>query len=305
MNNSNQNQLLGSKENPYTFDDYQDLFTNPSLSWNGGWVKSNNIYTYYNTEGSGYTDYGTKASPYPNDVYSEMAGNNFWTGGWVDMDSDGIVYITANCICFDENDGDLGSINNPCIVELFEDMVYNHLWRGGWVNYGAGIQHYISNYDLILPGEGCGCGCGSSGGSGSGSGSGSDGGQGNNTPSDGSGSGSGNGDGEVHSVGSGSGIAATIDNGKCNLVITWSSGYTTREPYASISTDITISNWGLDNYEINDKQIYANWDGAYGIHLSGTFSLKYYPEGKASSIFYVLYYQIGLGDYTIPMQYHL
>ena len=122
---------IGSKENPYMYDQYCNIInpeTQSGETWNGGWV--------------------------------------IWT---VDCSKEKLVYVTKNEeIEEDTDEAELGSIDNPFSYTAYLEMYNYGTWIGGYVleDEDDDPVYYRSSEDTT----GCGSGSGSGTGSGSGSG---------------------------------------------------------------------------------------------------------------------------------------
>lgn len=278
---------LGCFRNPFDYAVYEEFLN--SEKWNGGWVKVGLGKSYFTEQNVEYTGHGSKQGPFPYSIYSEMTSNGFWTGGWVRDINNNLSYITKRGIQYDESAGELGSRNNPCPPSLMDDMIYNDLWMGGWIIYDDNTMYYMSDYDPFNDTSACGSGSGS-GSNGSGSGS--------SCESSG-GSGSGN---SAERLQSGCGVAATLLNGTWSLKISWSDGYMSRPPYATVSAQFE-ENFKSIFYEMVGSSLHATFSGHFGVRVSGTVNIKFHPDGIKNNADTTYSIQVGLGNYQIPSQY--
>lgn len=181
---ANNNEPKGSKWNPYSYDEYSDIYTSTNQTWYGGWVKSssNDHVAYFNMLGDPIPDpyvrdYGSLEHPFTlfqrQTIMNENPG--FWPGGWSES-NDGVKYYLTGAIFYDATnniDEPLGSASYPCPIEVYSNMCKNGIWNGGYVTYGGPDDIYFVDRGEIVNGNGAGCGCSSGNGTGSGSGSGS------------------------------------------------------------------------------------------------------------------------------------
>ena len=113
---------------------------------------------------------GSKERPYDYEDYYNMAnhsGSNSWTGGWVRWaDTLKLVYVTAQQdVERDNDDGTLGSEENPFSREAYNEMYAKKTWPGGFVSMVANEEPvYMDRNDR----EDSACGCGSGSGNGCG-----------------------------------------------------------------------------------------------------------------------------------------
>ena len=112
---------------------------------------------------------GSKGRPFSFDVYTLMCnsvGGSVWTGGWVRLKSNSeVIYITLRQgFERDNDDGVIGSAENPFSHEAYNEMNLKKIWPGGFVRIAYGVDpEYIDGNDGEESACGCGSGCGCGG----------------------------------------------------------------------------------------------------------------------------------------------
>lgn len=77
--------------------------------------------------------------------YLTMTQQGVWAGGWVILLSGTKAYITANHTIEQSNDnGPLGSFNNPFSETAYNEMMAAGTWPGGHVQHGDAVDYYHS-----------------------------------------------------------------------------------------------------------------------------------------------------------------
>ncbi len=301
MANDNNGYLKGSKWNPYSYDEYDEIYMSTNLIWYGGWVGSNNNVTYIDrsdpplqTSITGNT--GSLEHPFTlfqrQTIMNENPG--FWPGGWSES-SDGVKYYLTGAMFYDATnniDEPLGSASYPCPIEVYSNMCKNGIWNGGYVTYGGPDDIYFVDRGELVNGNGAGCGCSSGNGASSGSGSGS---------GQGSGSGSGEGLGEVVlEVTPGEAVIGQSTNMTVNLV--WD-----HVPRFNIHVKAETSPNVV--YFIERNSISIVWNGHSTVHCTGNLSYErlllasgnVQGEGEDEPIYYEGYVVTKIEHYSISI----
>lgn len=197
---------------------------------------------------------GSVNNPYTYNDYLMLWQGYNWNGGWVRYNNGKLVYITANGSVEQSNeDGVLGSEENPYSERAYDEMMCAGTWLGGNVRHGDDIVYHVSYEEM---------------------GSGSEIGSGNEM---GFGSGSGVGCGTSY-VQFGHEDIATAHDGKVRISLTWNSGYIGigQIPPSFLS----IHSHVLSPYEVISNDLYAQWDLDNDYHVIITGILKYKLKGK-------------------------
>lgn len=195
---------------------------------------------------------GSVNNPYTYNDYLMLWQGYNWNGGWVRYNNGKLVYITANGSVEQSNDdGVLGSEENPYSERAYDEMMCAGTWLGGNVRHGDDIVYHVSYEELL--------GSGSESGSGSGSEMGF-----------GSGSGVGCGASYVHF---GHEDIATAHDGKVRISLTWNSGYIgigqIPPSYLSIHAHVKSP------YTIVSENLSACWgSGSYDVRITGVLEYK-------------------------------
>ena len=224
-------------------------------------------------------DTKTKSNPYSEYEYQSMRDARTWGGGWV-RSSEATIYITSSGhVEQDRSAFTLGQEENPFSYEAYNEMNSCCKWDGGWVTTGqySCPIYYRSNNNAS--------GCGSKSGSRSGSDSGC------NTGTDGAG------DGKLIA---GSGIASRFANSNGHIVVSWTSGYTTRSPFSHPSVSAVIASNG-EEYSVTSQNLYCQWIGLYGIIVTGSFTYEYHPFGSSEKTTHSV--EITGGSFTVPTEF--
>jgi len=106
---------------------------------------------------------GSKGRPYDYEDYYRMvngSGSCSWTGGWVIwQDSLELVYITSQQVIEKDNDnGVLGSEDNPFSSVAYNEMHSIRTWPGGYVKDDAGVVSYVMKSVIVYGYSGSGSG---------------------------------------------------------------------------------------------------------------------------------------------------
>ncbi len=195
---------------------------------------------------------GSVNNPYTYNDYLMLWQGYNWNGGWVRYNNGKLVYITANGSVEQSNDdGVLGSEENPYSERAYDEMMCAGTWLGGNVRHGDDIVYHVSYEEQL--------GSGSESGSGSGSEMGF-----------GSGSGVGCGASYVHF---GHEDIATAHDGKVRISLTWNSGYIgigqIPPSYLSIHAHVKSP------YTIVSENLSACWgSGSYDVRITGVLEYK-------------------------------
>lgn len=258
----------GSRKNPYTWDEYRSrLFMN---NWQGGWVLSSGELSYHSCSQSIYTGTCAKSNPVPHDLYGEMQQNGIWTGGWVQVTNDTLMYYSSGGARYEST---LCSASNPCTMYIYNEMIYNETWEGGWIKETNGMLRYVQSFHFNLS-------------SGSGSGNGQ-------SSVIGCGSGSGCGSGCGCSFGYVETLGCSISAGKCqvgsfhmngvkiaNMTVVWTQGKTFGQNDLSVVTLSVKSN--NPNYNFSTNRIITLWENAYEVSIRGCLTFTH--DGKSTDI---------------------
>lgn len=188
---ANNNEQKGSKWNPYSDDEFSEIFYSTDRTWYGGWVGTSNSSTYIKGDGDFSSQIssslGSSEHPFTSDQRQTIMNENpgFWPGGWSES-LDGLKYYMDGVTFYDatNNFGEpLGAASYPCPIEVYSNMCKNGIWNGGYVTYDGPDDIYFVDRGELVNGNGAGCGCGAGNGtSGSGSGSGAGSGSGSEGP---------------------------------------------------------------------------------------------------------------------------
>lgn len=192
---------------------------------------------------------GSVNNPYTYNDYLMLWQGYNWNGGWVRYNNGKLVYITANGSVEQSNeDGVLGSEENPYSERAYDEMMCAGTWLGGNVRHGDDIVYHCSYEEM---------------------GSGSEIGSGNEM---GFGSGSGVGCGTSY-VQFGHEDIATAHDGKVRISLTWNSGYIgigqIPPSYLSIHAHVNSP------YTIVSENLSACWgSGSYDVRIMGVLEYK-------------------------------
>ena len=195
---------------------------------------------------------GSVNNPYTYNDYLMLWQGYNWNGGWVRYNNGKLVYITANGSVEQSNDdGVLGSEENPYSERAYDEMMCAGTWLGGNVRHGDDIVYHVSYEEQL--------GSGSESGSGSGSEMGF-----------GSGSGVGCGASYVHF---GHEVSITAIDGKVRMSLTWNSGYIGigQIPPSYLSMHAHVKS----PYTIVSENLSACWgSGSYDVRITGVLEYK-------------------------------
>lgn len=80
---------------------------------------------------------GSPGNPYTEGDYLALVQQGLWHGGWMLASNQGLVYITTDQSVEQHNDeGLLGSQENPFSRTAYNEMMLAETWPGGYVQFG-------------------------------------------------------------------------------------------------------------------------------------------------------------------------
>ena len=187
---------------------------------------------------------GSKDHPYMYFEYESMAQGHVWYGGWVILSDSKEVYITGGySIEQDNDDGILGSEENPFSETAYDEMMVDKTWPGGNVQFGDVIMYARSYAEQS---SACSWGSGSCPGNGTGCGS---------------------GDSYVQM---GVEDIITTLSGRITIKLFWNSGYTNKIPYSYLSIHVFLK----PPYIEVSNTLTATWEPNYKVRIGGEYQYK-------------------------------
>ena len=203
--------------------------------------------------------------PYMYEVYDSMLQQGIWHGGWVYIVESGNVYITAlYSIEQDNNNGIIGSQENPFSETAYSEMMLAETWQGGYVRHGDGPDSIIYHRSYDDQNAASGCGSGSDSGSGAGCGCGSS------------------------SLKAGSDRFRPSGFGVgWNVVVAWGDGICsgTSQPYVSAALEMVGTQQAL--------ALNASWDGCNRVKITGSVNMVGQNSGNIIDTYnFTIYYNV-------------